>query len=56
MTREVGIFGWELFGPYAKVIRHEEAGWAVGTRGLDRCEGSVTAGTAVVGSSLLVVE
>ena len=31
-------------------------GWAVRTKGLDSCEGSVGAGSAVAGSSLLVVE
>ena len=31
-------------------------GWAVRMKGLDSCEGSVTAGSAVMDSSLLVVE
>ena len=39
-----------------KVIKHEEAGWTVRTKGLDSFEGSVTVGSAVVGSSILVDE
>ena len=42
MKHEVGIFGWALFGPHAKVIRHGEACWTVRTKGLDSFKGSVT--------------
>ena len=38
------------------MIKHEEAGWTVRRKGLDSFEGSVTVGSAVVGSSILVDE
>ena len=48
-TSGLGIFGLALLGPHTNEIRHEEAGWMVRMKGLESFEGSVTAGTAVVG-------
>ena len=55
-TSGLGVFGWALCGPHTKGIRREEAGWMVGMKRLDCYEGSVTTGTAVTGSLLLVNE
>jgi len=51
---ELGIFGWALFGPGAKEIKHEEAGWLVRTKGTDSDEGGVATGFSVLDSLLLV--
>jgi glutathione synthase len=53
---ELGIFGWALFGPGAKKIKHETAGWLVRTKGTDSDEGGVAAGFSVLDSLLLVDE
>jgi glutathione synthetase len=53
---ELGIFGWALFGPGAKEIKHEEAGWLVRTKGKDSDEGGIAAGFSVLDSLLLVDE
>ena len=53
---ELGIFGWALFGPGAKKIKHEEAGWLVRTKGTDSDEGGVATGFSVLDSLLLVGE
>ena len=53
---ELGIFGWALFGPSARKIKHEEAGWLVRTKGIDSDEGGVAAGFSVLDSLLLVDE
>lgn len=55
-TSELGIFGWALFGPGAKKIKHEEAGWLVRTKGTDNDEGGVATGFSVLDSLLLVDE
>ena len=51
---ELGIFGWALFGPGAREIKHEEAGWLVRTKGTNSDEGGVAAGFSVLDSLLLV--
>ena len=53
---ELGIFGWALFGPGAKEIKHEDAGWLVRTKGTQSDEGGVAAGFSVLDSLLLVGE
>ncbi|KAF9649777.1 glutathione synthase [Thelephora ganbajun] len=53
---ELGIFGWALFGPGAKEIKHEEAGWLVRTKGTDSDEGGIATGFSVLDSLLLVDE
>ena len=53
---ELGIFGWALFGPGAKEIKDEEAGWLVRTKGTDTDEGGVATGFSVLDSLLLVDE
>ena len=53
---ELGIFGWALFGPGAKVVKHEEAGWLVRTKGTNSDEGGIAAGFSVLDSLLLVDE
>lgn len=55
-TSELGIFGWALFGPGAKEVKHEEAGWLVRTKGADSNEGGVATGFSVLDSLLLVDE
>jgi len=53
---ELGIFGWALFGPGAKEVKHEEAGWLVRTKGTNSDEGGVATGFSVLDSLLLVDE
>ena len=53
---ELGIFGWALFGPGAKNVKHEEAGWLVRTKGGESNEGGIAAGFSVLDSLLLVDE
>ena len=53
---ELGIFGWALFGPGAKVIKHEEAGWLLRTKGAESDEGGIATGFSVLDSLLLVDE
>ena len=55
-TSELGIFGWALFGPGAKEVQHEEAGWLVRTKGTNSDEGGIAAGFSVLDSLLLVDE
>jgi glutathione synthetase len=53
---ELGIFGWALFGPDAKEVKQEEAGWLVRTKGTNSDEGGVATGFSVLDSLLLVDE
>ena len=53
---EVGTFGWALFGPGAKEVKHEEAGWLVRTKGTNSNEGGIAAGFSVLDSLFLVDE
>ena len=53
---ELGTFGWALFGPDAKELKHEEAGWLLRTKGTDSDEGGIAAGFSVLDSLLLVDE
>jgi len=53
---ELGIFGWALFGPGAKEVKHEEAGWLVRTKGTNSDEGGIATGFSVLDSLLLVDE
>lgn len=53
---ELGIFGWALFGPSAKNIKHEEVGWLVRTKGRESDEGGIATGFSVLDSLLLVDE
>jgi glutathione synthetase len=53
---ELGIFGWALFGPGAKDIKHEEVGWLVRTKKTESNEGGIAAGFSVLDSLLLVDE
>ena len=53
---ELGIFGWALFGPGAKSIKHEEVGWLVRTKGEESNEGGIATGFSVLDSLLLVDE
>ncbi|KAI0058239.1 glutathione synthase [Artomyces pyxidatus] len=51
---ELGIFGWALFGGEEKIVKDEEVGWLVRTKGQDVDEGGVAAGFSVLDSVLLV--
>ena len=53
---ELGIFGWALFGPSARAVKHEEAGWLVRTKGTNSDEGGIATGFSVLDSLLLVDE
>lgn len=53
VVSELGIFGWSLFGE-GKVVREEEVGWLVRTKGKDSNEGGVATGFSVLDSVLLV--
>jgi Eukaryotic glutathione synthase, ATP binding domain len=44
---ELGIFGWSLFGGDAGVLKHEEAGWLVRTKGKESDDGGVAVGFSV---------
>ncbi|EPQ54873.1 glutathione synthase [Gloeophyllum trabeum ATCC 11539] len=55
VVSELGIFGWALFGgEERKVVKEEEAGWLVRTKGRENDEGGVAAGFSVLDSILLV--
>jgi len=54
VVSELGIFGWSLFGGDAGVLKHEEAGWLVRTKGKESDEGGVAVGFSVLDSILLV--
>lgn len=53
---ELGIFGWALFGPGAKAVKHEEVGWLVRTKGTNSDEGGIATGFSVLDSLFLVDE
>lgn len=53
VVSELGIFGWALFGG-GEVVREEEVGWLLRTKGRDSDEGGVAAGFSVLDSVLLV--
>lgn len=55
VTSELGVFGWSLFGgENGVVLKEEEVGWLMRTKGKESDEGGVAAGFSVLDSLVLI--